>query len=169
VRAAKLVTDRKGPRGHDLFLRTDGSVVVSGRLPFYTRAEDVHYIDHAELVCPLGTIRALTRALALLPPGQESQPKPKQTWTSRPFQENVAVALSKNAAVVAGADRRFETPEGPPRETYGIAALDIKSGRPLWKRPLPAAPVAWGIAIGRNSSVLVTVRDGRVICFRPEP
>ncbi len=168
ARPAKSFTDRRGPRGDDLFLRSDGSIVISGIFPLYTRPEDVHYIDYGELTCPLGAIMVITPGLGLLPSDQIGQEKPKPVWAGRPFHENVAVALAENAVIAAGIDRRFETPQSDPEEAYGIAALGIQDGKPLWKHPLPAAPVAWGVAIDRSGSVLVALRDGRVLSFGPE-
>lgn len=169
ARAATFATDRRGPRGDDLFLRADGSIAVSGIFPLYTRPEDVHYIHHGELTCPLGTIVVITAGLGLLPPNQVGLEKPKPLWAARPFNENVAVALAENAVVVAGTNRRFEQPESDPEETYGIAALGIKDGKPLWQHTLPAAPVAWGVAIDRQGRVLVTLRGGQVLCFGQGP
>ena len=89
-------------------------------------------------------------------------------WTGRPFPENVAVAVARNAVVVAGTSRRFERPDAPPAETYGIAALSLDDGRPMWRHPLPAGPVSWGVAIDGEGRILVALRDGRVVCFGPE-
>lgn len=166
ARAPKVGLDRRGPRGHDLFVRGDGTVAVSGSLPLYARSEDIHYIDFAELRCPLGTINVLTNGLGLLPPGQKLEAKPKPVWTARPFGENVAIALAKNAVVVAGTNRQFADPEASPKETYGVAALDIQTGKPLWRQALPTGPVTWGVAIDRQGRVLVTLQDGRVVCLR---
>jgi outer membrane protein assembly factor BamB len=60
-------------------------------------------------------------------------------------------------------------PQASPEEAYGLAALDIRSGKVLWKNPLPAGPVRWGVAIDRNGRVLVSLRDGRVLCFGEGP
>jgi outer membrane protein assembly factor BamB len=167
ARAAKFATDRRGPRGDDLFLRADGSIAVSGIFPLYTRAEDVHYIHHGELTYPFGTVVVITAGLGLLPPDQVGREQPKPTWAGRPFNENVAVALAENAVVVAGTNRRLAQPESDPEETYGIAALGIEDGKPLWQHTLPAAPVAWGVAIDRQGRVLAALRDGKVLCFGP--
>lgn len=165
AQAPKFGTDRKNPRGHDLFLHKDGSIVVSGRLPWYTRAEDIHYIDHGELECPAGTIAVTTAGLGLLPPGRSELTKPTPLWTAQPFQENVAVAVAQNAVLVAGTDRNFAKPEAAPDETYGIAALDINTGKLLWRHRLPAAAVRWGLAIDRQGRILVALQDGRVLCY----
>lgn len=165
ARAAKFGTDRRGPRGKDLFLRHDGSIAVSGTFPLYSRPDDVHFIAHGELTCELGTITVITNGLGLLPPGTTLQDKPKPIWASRPFNDTVAVAIADNAVVVAGTNRQFATPQTDPVETHGITALDIKTGQPLWKHALPAGPVSWGVAIDRHGRVLTSLRDGRVVCF----
>ncbi|MHC4556904.1 MAG: outer membrane protein assembly factor BamB family protein [Planctomycetota bacterium] len=160
AQAPKFGTDNRGTRGHDLFLRKDGSVVVSGRLPWYTRAADIHYIDRAELECPAGTIAITTTALGLLPSGRR-----KPLWTGKPFQENVAIAIAQNAVIVAGTDRHFAEPKAAPDETYGIAALEIESGKPLWRHSLPAGAVRWGLAIDRQGRIIAALQDGRVLCY----
>lgn len=165
VRPAKFGTDRRGPRGHDLFARADGSVAVSNWTPLYTRAEDKHYIDYAELPAAPAVCVVLQNALGLALPGQGEGGSAKPMWVGKPFQENVAAALAENAVVVAGTNREFAQPDGGVKETYGIAALDIRNGQPLWSHSLPAGPVAWGLAIDRRGQVLVTLRDGRVLCY----
>jgi len=167
ARAPTVGFDRRGPRGHDLFLRHDGTVAVSGSLPMYARAEDIHYIEYAELSCPLGAVMVITNGVGLLPPGQIGQGQLKPVWAARPFNENVAVAVATNAVVVAGINRQFADEEAPPEETYGIAALDIRTGKPIWQRAIPVGPVAWGLAIDRQGRVLATLQDGRVLCLGP--
>ena len=69
-RATAVGTDRRGPRGHDLFARGDGSVTVSNWTPLYTRAEDKHYIEHAELPAGAAVCVVVQNAVALALPGQ---------------------------------------------------------------------------------------------------
>jgi outer membrane protein assembly factor BamB len=166
LRPAPAMTDRRGPRGHDLFARHDGSVMVAGWTPLHTRPEDVHFIDYAELPVGPAVLFVLQNALGVGLPGQGEAGGPKPVWTGKPFQENVAVVLAENAVVVAGTDREYPQPDAA-KETYGLAALDLADGRVLWKHALPAGPVAWGLAIDRRGEVLVTLRDGRMVCFGP--
>ena len=51
------------------------------------------------------------------------------------------------------------------KSCVGRVAIDLQSGKPLWTQPLPAAPVPWGLAIDRAGRVLVTLVDGRILCF----
>ena len=103
----------------------------------------MHYIAHGELNCPRGTLTVITNAVGLMATGQGEAGDRKPVWLANPFHENAAVAVAQNAVIVAGTDRQFADPEAEPEETYGIAALDIQSGQPLWKHALPAPPVAW--------------------------
>jgi outer membrane protein assembly factor BamB len=141
---------------------------VSGAFPLYTRPEDVHYIDQAELTCTHGTLAVTVNGLGMTLPTSGEKEKVKALWVSRPFQENVAVALAANAVIVAGIDRRLPKPDSSPRELPGIVALDIRTGNVLWKRALPAGPVRWGVAIDRHGRVLVSLRDGGVLCLAGE-
>jgi len=166
VQAKPFGSDRRGPRGKDLFLRQDGSVAAAGLFPFYSRPDDFHYIEQAELVGPSGTIDVAAGSVRLLRPGAGAQAKP--VWAAKPFPENAAVAVARNAVVVAGVDRRFETPDAPPQETYGVAAVSLEDGRLLWQHSLPAGPVSWGIAIDRDGRILIAVRDGRILCLAPK-
>lgn len=165
ARPTKVGSDRRGPRGHDLFARADGSVAVSNWTPLYTRVEDRHYIDYAELSAGRSVCVVLQNAVGVGLPGQGEGGSVKPLWLEKPFHEIVAVALAENAVVVAGTSREFAQPDGPVKETYGIAALDIRNGQELWKHSLPAGAVAWGLAIDRRGQVLVTLRDGRVLCY----
>jgi outer membrane protein assembly factor BamB len=165
LRPAAAGADRRGPRGHDLFARRDGSVLVANWTPLYTRAEDKHYIEYAELAAGPAACTARRNALEIVHSGHGEGGGVKPSWVGEPFQENVAVALAENAVAVAGTNRDFAQPDGAAKETYGVAALDIHNGRQLWRHSLPAGPVAWGLAIDRRGQVLVTLRDGRVVCF----
>jgi outer membrane protein assembly factor BamB len=66
-------------------------------------------------------------------------------------QGSVAVALCGNAVVVAGEKE--------------IVALSLEDGDVLWKKPLPATPVSYGLAVDSDGRVVVTLEDGRVLCF----
>ena len=39
----------------------------------------------------------------------------------------------------------------------------------LWEQPLPSEPVRWAIAVDARSRIVVTLRDGRVLCFGSAP
>ena len=63
----------------------------------------------------------------------------------------LAVATCSNAVIIA-------------REAE-LRAVDLEGGEDLWVQPLPAPPVRWGLAVDRAGRCLVTLEDGRVLCF----
>jgi len=62
-----------------------------------------------------------------------------------------AVAVCRNAVVVACEDR--------------IIAAGIADGAVMWERPLPAPPVRWGMAVDGEGRVIVSLKDGSILCF----
>ena len=146
--------------GKDLFTLKGG--VHSSGVGLYWRPQDSHYIQAAGLETPAGLIAVYENQIALADPTSDVA-KLKSIWTSKPFQENNAAAVAKNTILIAGLDRDNDNPD---QTTAGIAALSLKDGTILWRHPLPAAPVSWGIAVDRRGQILVSLQDGRVVCLR---
>jgi outer membrane protein assembly factor BamB len=42
------------------------------------------------------------------------------------------------------------------------------SGKQLWREPLPAEPVRWGVAVDGQGRIVVTLASGQVLCFGPQ-
>ncbi|MBN2137663.1 MAG: PQQ-binding-like beta-propeller repeat protein [Sedimentisphaerales bacterium] len=74
----------------------------------------------------------------------------KPIW-ARNCNDAVAFAVASDAVVVA--------------EKTRVIALDLADGKVLWTRPLPAPPVTWGVALDRRGQVVITLEDGKVVCF----
>jgi hypothetical protein len=72
------------------------------------------------------------------------------------------VVVTKNAVLVSGVNR---SPRQPNETKPTLYALDVATGNLMWKQDLPAAPVAWGLAVDRSGQIIVTLIDGRVVCF----
>jgi len=70
-------------------------------------------------------------------------------------EESVALAVCKNAVVVAN--------------TSELTVLSIRNGKILWTQLLDYAPVPWGLAVGRDGRIIVTLEDGQVQGFGGEP
>ena len=65
--------------------------------------------------------------------------------------ESTAIALCKNALItVKGSE---------------LIAYNLVDGRPLWVRKLDGPAVPWGLAIDASGRIIVTLENGRVLCF----
>jgi len=160
-------TPSEASRGKDLYVR-NGKVVGSG-YPLYWRPEDDQFISTMELETAVGVLRlgmpqndpSSVSELRMLAKG--AGPKDKGIWSNPLFQEIGGVVVAKNAIVVTGLNREKKNFD---KITAGIAALDINTGKILWRHPLPATPTAWGLAIADGgNNIVVTLMDGRVMAF----
>lgn len=170
----------RSPRGWELSLLAD-YVVACGR-PFYAHPDhdvyDATVFDRAFLAAN-GTrqvvwasgqteqhilcFRELDRAALarkLADPGQRFHanwaklaPQEKPEWMFK-CRKALATAVCENCVIVATESK--------------LLSLDLADGQIVWTQDLPAAPVAWGLAVDRMGRVIVTLEDGRVLCFGPD-
>jgi len=77
-------------------------------------------------------------------------PSTKPAW-SLEFPKAQAMAVCRNAVVLA-TDRE-------------LIAMDPGNGEVQWRQPLPSPPVLWGLAVDSAGRAVVTLIDGRVLCF----
>jgi len=71
-------------------------------------------------------------------------------------EEAVAMARCENAVVIAVKSYGGTTSAG---------ALNLQDGKQLWGHVLPCSPVPWGLAVDRDGRIIVTLKDGQVLCF----
>ncbi|MBL7185047.1 MAG: PQQ-binding-like beta-propeller repeat protein [Phycisphaerae bacterium] len=168
----------QAPRGWELSLLGD-RVVACGR-PFYAHPDyevydatvfgrvfltpkrggrDIAWVsnqNNKRVLCFDGIDRqALSRSMAkpanqFLVDWAKLGVRGKPLW-SRDCRTSTAVAICANAVVIA--------------EESKIVAVNIDDGDVLWSHSLPAAPVEWGLAIDKEGRAVVTLTDGRVLCF----
>jgi outer membrane protein assembly factor BamB len=172
-------TPNNASRGKDLFVK-NGKILGAG-YPLYWRPEDDQFISTMELECPAGVLKV---GMPQQNPSAESEfhmidKKGAKVWSRDPldkkkkfnpdielgplFQEFAAVAITKNAIVVTGVNR---DKKDHLKIAAGLAAIDINTGKVIWRESLPAVPTAWGLAIaGGGENVVVTLMDGRVTAF----
>ncbi|MFV1965943.1 MAG: PQQ-binding-like beta-propeller repeat protein [Pirellulaceae bacterium] len=163
---------QRSPRGRELFL-VDGEVQVFDDLlyspPEYGRSR---YFGGRFLQAssPDAVIRATTDRIVRLAGESSADGKPLGVWQVDSFREAAALALCGNAVLVIGELARDSLPQqdrvsedNEPRRQYAAAMLRLDDGRQLWSEPLPAAPVSWGLAVTRSGTVIIALRDGRVI------
>ena len=83
-------------------------------------------------------------------PWAKMAPAEKPSWAFD-CRQAYAMAACKNAVLLA--------------TDADLIALDPSSGQVRWKRPLPDRPVPWGLAVNADGRAIVTLADGRVLCF----
>jgi hypothetical protein len=155
---------QKGPRGSELFIAA-GQVRVVDRMMYSPRdyipsRYYAKYLVEASAgdVLIQGTESAMMRVE--LKGGDDG--KPKVIWKDSRFVATSAVVLAKNAVIVAGS-LNGQTSDDAPRPV--LLALDIDSGKTLWSKPLPAPVENWGLAVDRDGRLILTLVDGRVLCY----
>ncbi|MFC1509397.1 PQQ-binding-like beta-propeller repeat protein [Candidatus Omnitrophota bacterium] len=158
-----LVGDKVTAGGQPLYRDREFPVVdetVSEKLLHVSTGEcDILWLDGKELRChnPIAKKILNDSVMKRRYPGWYKIP----TWgklniTEEPIWRrdcdgSIAVAVCKNAVVVV-------------RE-HEVAAVNIKDGKTIWRRPIPVEPVPWGLAVDRDGRVIVSLKDGRVVCF----
>ena len=148
----------KAPRGRDLY-RIAGKVVAFERLLYAPKeywpgryfARNLLQADNGDLA-----IRWVDGQLLRVAAAEPDSKTPKAVWKNGLFRQANALAMGRNAVVVGGqlADAG-----------HAIAAFDLADGRELWRQPLAAMPVQWGIAIDAAGRVVVTTEGGEAVAF----
>ena len=167
VKSTKEMFERS-PRGRELFL-VDGRVRVFDQLlyspPKYgpSRYHGGHFLQAA---VGKTIIRATGNRVVRLAPDKTDDGKPVGLWQNTTFRDPQALALASNVVLVAGeiGPAQIDT-EKQQAAHYGLTAFDLETGEPLWTADLPAAPVAWGIAVNAQGRVLVSLVDGQLLGF----
>ncbi|MCH8193039.1 MAG: PQQ-binding-like beta-propeller repeat protein [Planctomycetes bacterium] len=172
------ILSSQSPRGWELYLM--GEEVVACGPSFYgdpkweeydntvavrtlmTRSGDRHvaWVDKKKVICyppidknsltQLVTKRTRKNDRHILPQWGSFKLSEDPLWQIA-CPDSVAVAVTSNAVLVAGRS--------------ALTCLDLADGKQLWSQPLPMAPVPWGVAVDRRGRVVVTLKDGQVLCF----
>ena len=168
--------ESSSPRGWELSLLAD-QVVACGK-PFYAHPKYDVYDDtvfnkvflassgnrdiiwtssqySGKVICFEHIDRAslpalLAPAIGRGTPAERRGLKDKPLW-SYDCKDSVAWVVGNTAVLIATKSQ--------------IIALNIENGKILWSQPVPASPVTWGMAVDRDGRVIVTLEDGKVLCF----
>ena len=156
---------QRSNRGSELFLVENQVAVVGGmlyspRTPGPPSRYNAKYLLQANSgdVIIQGTDKALLR---VDPKGGEGG-KAKILWKDSSFAKTAAVVLTANAVIVAG-ELPPEKQDGPLRPA--LVARSPVDGNRCGPQALPAPPQKWGLAIDRDGRVVLTLIDGRIVCF----
>ena len=155
----------KAPRGCELFL-VDGRVTAFDRMLYSPKQYWVGRYFPRQLM-QAGPAHALIRAVGdrvvrLAPAGGENS-TPRAAWEIKPMEQPMAIAVGANAVLVAGNSGKTAGAEAD----HVLAAHSLKDGSLLWSRPLPAAPIWWGLATDRAGRIFAALQDGSVIGLSP--
>ena len=156
----------RSPRGRELFV-VNGEVKVFDQLlyspPKYgpSRYFGGNFLQAGEAE---RTVRGTTNRVVRLSKETTPEGQPIGVWQTGVFHDPIAMAICKNAVVVAGelAKPQDNSPKEP---VFAISALNMQDGSPLWSEKLTAAPVSWGLAIDRVGNPIVTLIDGTLVCL----
>jgi len=178
----KISEWQKGPRGRELFL-VDGQVRVFDQLlyspPDYQPSR--YFAQGFFLQAGSGDrlVRGTVDRLVRIDPSRSSPGQPVALWQVGDLVDCAGLAVTANAVLATGrrlapaaADgrqpplpQRAPDPAGKP-ERFAVAAYDIGTGKAMWSADLPSPPSSWGLAVDREGRVLVTLRDGRLLCYQ---
>lgn len=159
----------KAPRGCELFL-AGGRVEAFDRLLYAPkRYWQGRYFNQplAQVGSKDCTIRVNGSLLTRIPADDPIEHRRPPVWGNRLFSQVQAVAVAKNAVVVAG-EIATSPISGFAREApsqYAVIACDADDGSVLWRKPLDAMPLRWGIAADADGRVLITLQNGDVVCL----
>jgi len=166
----------KAPRGRELFV-VNNHVVAFDRLLYSPKdywacryfCQRLVQADSADVL-----VRGVDDRLFRIVPGQGPDKKPRRAWTTRAFSEPLALALGKNALVVAGTLANAKDPTNAKDVAnakqaadakHAVAALALDDGRVLWQHELPARPAQWGLALDSAGRLFVALEDGSYVAL----
>lgn len=70
-----------------------------------------------------------------------------------------------NAFIIAPGALLAASQSSQGRSGATLTALKIEDGAEIWRHPLPAPAVKGGIALDNDGRIIVSLQDGRVLCF----
>lgn len=158
---------QRSSRGSELFL-TGNSVVTGGRMLYSEKQDGIssRYNGNYSLQASSGdlVIRGDGQFIERRDP-KATDPKKAVLWRRNWFASSDAIAIAKNAVVVAG---QMEDVTQDRKIVPAILALNLEDGSVLWSHRLPHRVASWGLAVTREGSLVITMSNGDVACLAAE-
>ena len=158
---------QRSSRGSELFLQGD-SVSTGGRMLYSEKQDGIssRYNGNYSLQASSGdlVIRGDGQFIERRDP-KATDPKKAVLWRRNWFASSDAIAIAKNAVVVAG---QMEDVTQDRRIVPAILALNLEDGSVLWSHRLPHRVSSWGLAVTREGSLVITMSNGDVACLAAE-
>jgi len=95
----------------------------------------------------------------ILPRREEPKAKPPVLWERKSPEKFNSFVVAPETLLAAG-----EIASGPTPGAF-LVALRIEDGTQLWREQLPAPVVKGGMAVDHKARIVVSLEDGRVLCF----
>lgn len=171
----KCVTDPLAPASHTQFRAGSDLAVVGERVavsgsPLYSPVGDYRMVNDMVLQTPVGDVVVVigphNSTVGLAEPGAGAKPKPKTRWSKKPVSRVYGLAVTPNAVVVVGV---HDPAKQGGKLTASVQALSLKNGEVMWRHELSGLPASWGLAVDRTGRTVVTLQDGKVLCFGSTP
>ena len=94
-----------------------------------------------------------------------TDPKKAVLWRRNWFASSDAIAIAKNAVVVAG---QMQDVTQNRKVVPAILALHLEDGSVLWSHRLPHRVSNWGLAVTGEGRLVITMSNGDVACLAGE-
>ena len=83
---------------------------------------------------------------------------PKHIWRDGGNRRFTGFAVTKDRLLAAGHT-------GTDQKTAFLSVINIKDGKDVWRKPLPALPVKGGMAVDHQGRIYVSLENGQLLCF----
>ena len=95
----------------------------------------------------------------VLPRRQPPETKPVSAWDHKVRCKYSGFIVGPGVLVAAG------QPAGPDADSAFLDAVNIEDGSQIWRKALPDAVVKGGLALDHEARIVVSLKDGGLLCF----
>jgi outer membrane protein assembly factor BamB len=109
--------------------------------------------------------------VVLFKPQARSAGKPSRdvVWFKMPLSASTAAVIADGKLVLAGynvdTSEKWNTTSKNQPTSFALKVLRVDTGTEIFSHALPAMPVPRGMAVDRRGRILVSLEDGRLLCY----